>query len=124
MSAEDRRQFIRIPSRLNAQFTVVGSDPSRDILARNVSGSGIGFFTDPRLPHGAVLRVQLKFPTRKHPLIFTGEVVWSGKLLLERAGDEPRGYEVGIRFIDIDPDDQAFIIDYSTTYRSSASDDA
>lgn len=118
MAVDNRRRFIRIPARLNAQFTMIGSEPSRNILARNVSGGGIGFFTDTKLPRGTVLRVELKFPTRTRSVIFTGEVVWSGKLLLERGDDHPRGYEVGIRFINIDPDDLGFIVSYSASSSS------
>jgi hypothetical protein len=54
MSAEDRRRFVRLPSRLNASYKVIGAEPNRNLLTRNTSGGGIGFFTDSLLPAGAV----------------------------------------------------------------------
>ena len=114
-SPEERRRFVRLPSRLNASYKVIGAEPNRNLLTRNTSGGGIGFFTDSLLPPGAVLRVELKFPSLKNPVTFTAEVVWSGKLLLERQADpHPRAYEVGVRFIDIALEDQEFLMDYST----------
>jgi hypothetical protein len=113
-AAEDRRRFIRLPSRLNASYKVIGAEPNRNLLTRNTGGGGIGFFTESLLPPGTVLRVELKFPSRKKPVAFTAEVIWSGKLLLEKLEvPQPRAYEVGVRFLDIAPEDQEFLMDYS-----------
>jgi len=112
---EERRHFIRLPAHLVTHYTVIGSGPPQASLTRNTSGGGIGFFTESQLAPGTVLEVTVAFPNRQQPLAFTAEVVWSGKLLLARDGEEPRAYETGVRFIEIAPEDQAFIMQYSTS---------
>lgn len=115
MAIEERRRFVRLPAHLSATYTVLGSRPHRASLTRNAGGGGIGFFTDAKLTKGLVLQVDVKFPTRPRPVTFTAEVVWSGKLILERGGEAPRAFETGVRFLDIAPDDQTFIVQYSVS---------
>jgi len=112
---EERRRFVRLPAHLVTHYTVVGGDPPRASVTRNTSGGGIGFFTDSPLRPSTVLHVTVTFPGRTQPIAFTAEVVWSGKLLLERSDEHPRAYETGVRFLEIAPRDQAFLMQYSTS---------
>lgn len=112
---EERRRLVRLPARLIAHYTVVSSEAPRLSVIRNTSGGGIGFFIERQLAPGTVLQVSVTFPERARPIAFTAEVVWSGKLLLARREDPPRAYETGVRFLEIAPEDQAFIMQYSTS---------
>ena len=113
---EERRRFVRLPAHLIAHYAVARSEPPRVSLTRNTSGGGIGFFTDSPIAPGTVLQVTLAFPECKQPIAFTAEVVWSGKLLLDRSDEQPRAYETGVRFLEIAPRDQAFLMQYSTSH--------
>ena len=110
----ERRQFIRITTWLDMTYSMVGSQEPLAGLTRNVSAGGIGFFTKTRLVPGTVMNLELKFPKRTEPLRFTGEVTWSGPLLLFGQDDAPHAYETGVRILKISPEDQEFL----TRYRS------
>ena len=114
MTMPERRRFIRLPARLNATYQILNAGPSQVALTRNTSGGGIGFFTEKLLPAGTVVRLEVKFPERQRSVTFTAEITWSGKLLLAHHDEQPRAFEAGARFLDIAPEDQAFILQYSS----------
>ena len=113
---EERRQFVRLSTQLHASYRVIEllNQPKRLALTRNVGGAGISLFTDVSLAAGTVLEVDVMFPSRRSLIHFTGEVMWSGPLVLEGANDPPRAFETGVRFLDIAPKDRAFIVQYAT----------
>ena len=108
----ERRQFVRFTSWLDVSYAVVDSPEHLPTSTRNISAGGIGFFTKTRLTPGTVLRLHLKFPHRLQPVIFTGEVTWSGPLLLFGQDDAPRAYETGVRILNIAPEDQQVLTQY------------
>ena len=108
----ERRTFIRFTSWLDMSYAVVGSSETLTSMTRNVSGAGIGFFTKNRLVPGTVLNLEVKFPQRPQPVRLTGEVMWSGPLLLFGQDDAPHAYETGVRILQISPDDKAFLATY------------
>ena len=111
---EDRRRFIRLQAWLTASYQVVGEHKPLEAITRNTGAGGIGFFTKSRLTPGAILDVTLVFPDQRRTIRFTGEVRWSGPLLLEgQPPNPPRAFETGIRFLRISPEDQAFLMNYA-----------
>ena len=106
---EDRRQFVRLGLQLNAEYELLGSGAAHSALTRNLGGGGVSLFTEQRLASGTMLRVRLTLPGRPRPIAFTGEVIWSGALLLEDRDAPPRAFETGIRFVDITPEDLVLI---------------
>ena len=108
---KERRQFVRFRSWLTAHYNVVGTPQPLQSVARNTSPAGIGFLTKSRLAPGTVLEVSLEFPDQRRTVRFTGEVRWSGPLLLAGESSEPpRAFETGLRFIQISADDQSFLM--------------
>ena len=115
---EDRRQFVRLPSWLNADYKVVGARSKSRFysLTRNTGAGGVGFFTESQLPQGTVVEVRVKFPNRPRAISFTAEVIWSGKLLLDSTKERlPRVFETGLRFLEIAIEDRNFMMDFSGT---------
>ena len=111
---EERRRFVRLQSWLTAHYSVVGKPQPLQAVTRNTSPGGIGFLTKSRLVPGTVLDVSLEFPEQHRTVRFTGEVRWSGPLLLEAGSSSPpHAFETGVRFVTISPDDQAFLMNFA-----------
>lgn len=109
---EERRKFIRLPSRLKASCCQLGAEEQLGSSTRNVSGGGMSLITKARVAPGTVLGIEVHFPGRVAPVRFTGQVTWSGELITAEEEDGPKRFETGVRFLDIDPEDQAFILKY------------
>ena len=112
---EERRNFVRLPSRLTATYKIIGAT-ERDVaaLTRNIGGGGVAFFTESAFKSGTLLQVEVRFPNRQWPVRFTAEVIWSGELLLDSTNREPRAFETGVRFESISDEDREFLMRYST----------
>ena len=108
---DERRKFVRLSSRLNANYEIIGSGQTRHAMTGNVGGGGASLFTESRLAPGTLLRVEIAADDRPQPVRFTAEVVWSGALLLEDGDARPRAFETGVRFIDISETDRAFLLE-------------
>ena len=105
---------MRLQSWLMASYQVVGESKPLESITRNTSAGGIGFLTKSRLAPGTILDVTVVFPDAQRTVRFTGEVCWSGPLLLEgKAANPPRAFETGTRFLRILPEDQAFLMNYA-----------
>lgn len=101
-----RRMYVRIEaSFIKVKFGVVGGEV-RGVLraAKDISGGGIRFPVNQRLPQGAKLELELKLPQETLPIQAQAEVVWSARSRGRRT------YEVGCQFTKIDPLDRGRII--------------
>jgi hypothetical protein len=117
---EERRRFLRLQSWLTASYQVVGESKPLESIIRNTSAGGLGFLTKSRLAPGTILEVTVVFPDERRTIRFTGEVCWSGPLLLlGKPPNPPRAFETGIRVLRIAPEDQAFLLN-STLERPDA----
>ncbi len=98
--------YVRIEaSFIKVKFGVVGGEV-RGVLraAKDISGGGIRFPVNQRLPQGAKLQLELKLPQETLPIQAQAEVVWSARSRGRRT------YEVGCQFTKIDPLDRGRII--------------
>ena len=109
--AEDgeRRQFVRLDIRQKVSYKIIGTKKLGQSLTKNISGGGIRFLAEHPLEPGTELEVALRVPDREEPVRFIGQVVWSHP-------PQPSRPEVGVKFIRIDPQDQALILHYTTLY--------
>src|SRR3990167_1788519 len=112
---EERRKFVRLQSRLKSKCWVLGTEEPLSSLSRNIGGGGISLFTKRRLAPGTVLGIEVYFPGRLAPVRFTGEVIWSGELITSGAQDSLNTFETGVRFLDITPEERAYILKYAET---------
>ena len=111
---EDRRRFVRLQVWLAAPYQIIGESRPLESVTRNTNAGGIGFFTKSRLVPGTILDVTLEFPDRQRTVRFTGEVRWSGPLLLAgQTPNPPRAFETGVRFLRISTEDQACLLSYT-----------
>ena len=105
---------MRLQSWLTASYQVVGERKPLESITRNTSAGGVGFLTKSRLAPGVILDVTVVFPDERRTVRFTGDVCWSGPLLLESKPPKlPRAFETGIRFLRISPEDQTFLLNYA-----------
>jgi len=87
----------------------VVSKPAMEISSVNLSGSGIGFYSDKALKQGDLIKISLVLPLELPILVkVVGEVVENPYL-----EDENRGQLHNIRFVAIDDDDRELIIKYT-----------
>jgi hypothetical protein len=107
---EERRKFIRLPARLKANCWQLGTEEPLGSSTRNVSGGGMSLITKARVAPGTVLGIEVHFPGRVAPVRFTGQVTWSGELILPEGERGPPQFETGIRFLDIAPEDRALLL--------------
>jgi diguanylate cyclase (GGDEF)-like protein len=91
--SDERRDFIRIDTALAGSFSLV-AEHAQPLTTLNVSEGGVLFGTTQRLEVGVTLQVSLKLPPERRPVRCLARVV----RVIEEAG----GYEIGVRFIDMD----------------------
>jgi hypothetical protein len=113
---EDRRKFVRLQSWLTASYLTVGGSKRLDTLTRNVSAGGAAFFTKTRLAPGTMLEITVVIPETRRTIRFTGEVRWSGPLVVGgKQVNPPRAFETGVRILRITPEDQATLLEYASS---------
>ena len=118
---QERRQFIRLPVRLNTRYTIVTTGERAGSLTKDTSGDGIGLFTEALINPGTVLNIEVKFPDRQQPVTFTGQVIWSGKLIHDNPSKTTHKFEAGLRFLKISPEDQQYVLRFSMLNAPSVS---
>jgi len=107
---EERRQFVRLDTRLEVTYTELPSGKSRQGTTKDISGGGICLFAEKVLPAGTRLQVAVKLPDRESPVHFTGEVVWSEAYEVIGKTQRQRAVEAGVRFVEIAPGDRDAIM--------------
>ena len=111
----ERRQFIRLDARLHVSYTIAGTKQLGTALSRNISGDGMRFVAEHPLDVGARLEVIVHLSSPDMPIRFVGEVMWT-KLLTNMDAASLGGTEVGVRFVEIAPQDAALIKQYAAFY--------
>src|SRR3989338_1360062 len=109
---EEHRRFIRVTSRLNATFKIVKTGKIARALTKDISAGGICFVTADILEPGTAVEVEMKLPDSEAPVRFLGEVAWSRPIGHAKSYEDPTG-ETGVKFISIDPKEQALIMLYA-----------
>ena len=85
----------------------------RRALTKDVSAGGVCLVTEELLKPGTQLGVEIKLPDREAPVTFTGEVVWSKPIGGSGKSYENPTAEIGVKFVDIDPNDQKLVMLYA-----------
>jgi hypothetical protein len=109
---EERRRSTRLGAWLHATYTIPGADVrASNGLVRSTSEGGISLVTERDIAPGAVVRVEIHMPNQR-TVSFTTEARWTQPLLLGQEG-ETRGYETGMAFRDITPEDRKAVMLYT-----------
>jgi c-di-GMP-binding flagellar brake protein YcgR len=109
---EERRRFVRLDTRLDVTYTVLPTAQAQHATTKDISGGGICLFSDRVLQPGDRLQVAMKLPDREQPVNFIAEVVWSEPYEVIGKGGRQRSVEVGVRFLEIAPNDQAAVMQH------------
>ena len=112
---QERRQFIRIRSRLTTLIKHLDTGKVRRALTKDISAGGVCLVTEELLKPGTTLGLQMKLPDRETPIMFTAEVVWSLPVGEPGKSYENPTAETGLQFVSIDPKDQALLKQYAAT---------
>lgn len=107
---EERRRFVRLDTRLDIQYSVLPLGSSQPAVTKDISGGGVCLFADKELNPGTRLQVTMKLPNREVPVHFTAEVVWSEAYEVIGKTERQRAVEMGVRFVEIAPQDQAVVM--------------
>ena len=112
--AHERRQSIRLHTRLVTTFVTVGGASKRQQAStRDVGGAGLCFVTEEELKPGTLLNIQLTLPYRDQPVPFVAEVVWNRPSYEGRKSEQVPQMEVGVRFVKINPEDRSQIVHFA-----------
>jgi c-di-GMP-binding flagellar brake protein YcgR len=109
---EEHRRFVRLDTRLQVDYTVLPAEESQQAATKDISGSGICLFAREPLKPGEQLQVAMRLPGQEEAVNFTGEVVWCEQYEVIGKEERQRSVEVGLRFIEIAPKDQAAIMQH------------
>jgi len=109
---EERRRFVRLDTRLDVTYTVLPAAQTQQATTKDISGGGICLFSDRALQPGDHLQVAMKLPDREAPVNFIAEVVWSESYEMIGKGGRQRSVEVGVRFVEIAPQDQDAVMQH------------
>ena len=107
---EERRQFVRLDTRLEVSYAVLPSDKPKKSVTKNIGGGGVCLFTDKELPIGTRLQVAMKLPDQEVLVHFIAEVVWSEAYEVIGKTERQRAVESGVRFVEIAPQDREAVM--------------
>ena len=104
--------FVRLATRSPVAYTVLHQEAAISSMSSNLSGGGVSFVTHEAIPAGTRLKVAVGVPGRDRPVEFVAEVVWSQAVMTRSPSSDEQTAEVGVRYIQISPDDQELIMRY------------
>ena len=103
----DNRKYIRFSVSLDAKSRAAGwFRPKAKYSVKDVSKGGLKLSAREALKEGDMLELELSVPGKRPPVTAMGQVVWNHKL-----GDT--GYDIGLKFKTIKPEDKFEILDYA-----------
>ena len=109
---EERRQFVRLDTRLDMTYAVLPSGKAQRTVAKNISGGGACLFLEQSVPQGTRLQVAMKLPEREQTVDFTAEVVRCETYEMIGKTERQRAVEADVRFLEISPTDQKAVMQH------------
>jgi len=111
------RKYVRVAVSTDVVYTRDGNDAEKIGKSSDLGGGGIRLATDEDLPLGSVLLLRFTLPSSLH------EIVARGRIVLSFYNAEDNRFFHGIAFTQIDPREQAEIVQYVTTEVQRQADD-
>jgi len=112
MMEKERRKFKRFEAFLGIKYKNEGEEPRKGrgiSLSRDLSREGMKIQLTEKIPKGTVFDLEIDIPDDPKPVHTSAEVVWSK----QGKSDEAQGYEIGVRFLMMDPVDKFRVLDYA-----------
>lgn len=106
---KERRKFKRFDAYMSVRYqSANAADLSGIALSKDLSREGLKINSPIHIPEGTALDLELDIPDDPKPVRTTGKIVWS-----RSAADQDQGYDMGIRFMMMDPVDKFRVLDYA-----------
>lgn len=103
---EEQRGFVRLHAPVETAYTVLPDGRPQRTLTKNLGAGGACLIMDKPLVSGAHVQMALTLPGRERPVNAIAEVVWSGEVELTGRTHQRRSAQVGLRTIEIAPQDR------------------
>jgi hypothetical protein len=104
---KDRRQYLRFAEAFPVRFKLIKSALGMSARSENLSEDGLRICGLQKIEPGTPLKLNFHLPEDKNPIMTIGEVMWQNE---KRDTNFPS--IMGIKFVDISPDDRDRIRDY------------
>lgn len=106
---KERRKFKRFDAYMSVRYQLSDPEAAKGIaLSKDLSREGLKVNTPAHLPEGSTLDLELDIPDDPKPVHTTGKIVWS-----RTSQGQDQGYDIGIRFVMMDPVDKFRVLDYA-----------
>ena len=109
---EERRQFVRLDTRLDLTYTEVTGAAKHQTVSKNIGGGGVCLFLEKELPVGTRLQVSIKIPGQEQPVNFLTEVIWCESYEVVGKTQRHRAIEAGVRIVEIAPTDHQVLLNH------------
>ena len=110
---EENRQGVRVKLRLMVFVKFLSTGKVQRVLTKDISGVGISLITEGILEPGTELECEITLPDRDRTIRCTARVVWSKATAEAHKSYELPPSETGVAFVNIDPKDQAQLLQYA-----------
>lgn len=111
---QERRQYIRIDKSLSISYQKLSDYMRSPSRSKDISETGLRLYVFHRLEPGTTLKLWIDFKDAKEPIVAIGEVVW-----LNRRNDAENPFEVGIKFVEINPANRDKLINFIKSKKES-----
>ena len=106
---KERRKFKRFDAYVSVRYQVGEAAENRGIaLSKDLSREGLKINSSVGLPVGKTVDLELDIPDDPKPVRTSGKIVWN-----RSSAGQDQGYDVGIRFMMMDPVDKFRALDYA-----------
>lgn len=102
--------------RLTVTCRVVETQTSTVSVTTNIGVGGVRFQAEKPLAPGTQMELSITVPDRATPIQALAEVVWSQPVRSSTPGHSRTTTDIGVRFLTIDPKDQALLRHYTLLY--------
>lgn len=107
---KEKRKFKRFDAYMSVRYQLPGSQEVHQgiALSKDLSREGLKVNAPVRLPEGSTLDLELDIPDDPKPVRTSGKIVWT-----QSSQGQDQGYDLGIRFVMMDPVDKFRVLDYA-----------
>jgi c-di-GMP-binding flagellar brake protein YcgR len=112
---KDRRQFKRFDSFVTFKYQITTKQNIQTGmgLSLDLSRGGMKITCNEGLKKGSRVDFQIDIPDDPSPVCGCGEVMWVKKGKADLDNPKTRDYDIGIRFLAVDPVDKFRVLDYA-----------
>src|SRR3990172_9534880 len=111
---KERRKFKRFDTFVSVKYKVKEKEDESGLgLSRDLSRGGVKLACNDSLRKGSVLDFEIDIPDDPKPVRGKGEIAWVKKAKSTRKSDERRDYDIGVKFLAMDPVDKFRALDYA-----------